>query len=343
MKTPHFKQLLLPLTLGLAHGFSDASAGFLLGRSALADYDTALMILLMYNLAAFGGMPIAGLLSDHFKRPKWITLIGLAATFAGFGLMNISPAGAVALAAFGSACFHAGAGSMSITSTPGSASGPGLFAAFGVLGLAIGGQQGVLNGSLVFPYPLGIATVFILISLQAAPAWTQPEQKDDSLLKAAEVAAVLLVLAIALRSSVWTASQYALVGLSQKALLAAVAAMIGKLIGGFIADRVGWRNYLIGALALAVILMSLGQNLFALTLAAILFLQSTTPASIAALARALPERPGLAASLALGTAIILGGIPAMLGLSNLILAPLGTVIILALAAGMYWFAFRNMK
>ncbi len=335
--------LLLPLLLGLAHGFSDASAGFLLGRSALADYDRALVLLLTYNLVAFGGMPLAGLLSDRFQIPKWLTLGGLLATLSGLALANVNLSLAIPLAGIGSACFHAGAGSLALTSTPRRAAGPGLFAAFGVVGLALGGQQGVLADSAFWPYPLGLALLAALIFILPAPKLTESEHTAESALPVLEVAALALVLAIALRSSIWTATQYALVGKSQMALIVAFAALTGKLLGGFLADRIGWRNYLLGALALAGILFVAGNQFFALTVLGALALQSATPATLAAMARALPNRPGLAASLALGTGIILGGLPSMVGWSALISTPWVTGILLAAALGFYWLAFKRIR
>jgi FSR family fosmidomycin resistance protein-like MFS transporter len=330
---------LLPLLLGLAHGFSDASAGFLLGCAALGDYQNAALLVLAYNLIAFGAMPLAGLLSDHFRRPKTITISGLVATLGGISLAGASLPLAVILAGIGSALFHAGGGSLAITSSPGKASGPGLFAAFGVLGLALGSQQGVLAGSAQWPYLFGLLAVALAIAFQPhAPA---PEAKGPTALPKYEFLAVLLILAIALRSTVWTSSQYALLGLREQALMVSAAAMLGKLLGGFFADKTGWRWYLPGVVAVSIPFITLGQNSFALLLVGVFLMQSSTPASIALLGQVLPKRPGLAASLTLGTALILGGLPSMAGFSAQILSPLATLMILSISAALYWFTTRQ--
>ncbi len=330
---------LLPLLLGLAHGFSDASAGFLLGRAALGDHQNAALLVMAYNLIAFGAMPFAGLLSDHLRRPKLITLIGLASTLAGLAVLEFSVTLAVTLAGIGSALFHAGGGSLAITSSPGKASNPGLFTAFGVLGLVLGGQQGVLAGSPHWPYLFGLFILAVMIAFQ--PHVPVPEAKKTLALPKYEFLAVLLILAIALRSTVWTSNQYALIGLRQQALMVAAAAMLGKLIGGFLADKTGWRWYLPGVVAVSVPFIILGQGFPALLLVGVFLMQSSTPASVALLGQTLPNRPGLAASLTLGTALLLGGLPSMAGFSPQILSTLPTLMILATSAALYWFTTRH--
>jgi FSR family fosmidomycin resistance protein-like MFS transporter len=127
-----------------------------------------------------------------------------------------------------------------------------------------------------------------------------------------------LILALALRSTVWTGLELRAEGQATLLLQIALAAGLGKALGGLLADRLSWWRWIIVALALASSLLVIhgmiaNKGVF-LLLAGVFFLQSLTPALLAALGQALPGRPGVAASLGLGLAVILGGLPALAGI-----------------------------
>jgi len=86
------KRRLLPTTLGLAHGV----AGLLLGRlpRAFALGEVAVLVLL-YNVLAFGAQPLVGLLTDHLRNPRLVALAGLGLLAAwlvvGWGGVLVAP------------------------------------------------------------------------------------------------------------------------------------------------------------------------------------------------------------------------------------------------------------
>src|SRR5512138_2391302 len=138
------RKLALPLVLGLAHGAADGAAGMLLGSlpRGMALGQVALLVLL-YNALAFGAQPLVGLAADRAGRPRAALLAGLLAGLLLLGAALLAfeaqPRLAVALAGLGSAAFHVGGGALALCATRGRAAGPGLFAAPGVAGLALGG------------------------------------------------------------------------------------------------------------------------------------------------------------------------------------------------------------
>jgi FSR family fosmidomycin resistance protein-like MFS transporter len=299
----------LPLLLGLAHGVSDASAGLLIGLIIQQRSPQMNEHILLYNLLAFGLMPLAGLLFDRLRQPKRGAAAGLLLTLTGLLATLVNLNLAILLIGIGSAGLHAGGGSVAITSTPGKASAPGVFAAFGVLGLALGGVASI-------NYASGATfTLIALLVVLAAVIWFTPPVSKSLVESGAESLPVpyailtLLVLAIALRSTVWVGAQMDVARYSSAAVWLALAASAGKLAGGFGADRFGWRRWmLVSLIGAGLLLVFASQWLPGLMLGALL-LQSMTPVSIAAVGKALPGFPGLAASLALGTAIIAGGLP----------------------------------
>jgi len=330
---------LLPLLLGLAHGLSDFAAGGLLGLAARRDPAGALWLLLFYNLVAFGLQPLAGLLADRSGRPRAVALAGLASTALGVVLAGLDVRVAVMLAGAGSALFHAAAGGLATTATPGRAAGPGLFAAFGVVGLALGGSLGYAG---LLPAPLLAGGLLALGMLTLIPRLPQAAAiQPGARLPFVQLVLVPLLLAVALRSAVWTGLQYVHAGETNRLIAWALAAMLGKLLGGFLADRYGWRAWLTLAPAVAGLMIGFADGRLGLELGGLFLLQSATPASLAAAARALPGRPALAASLVLGAALLLGGLPSIFGLAEWMVLPWVTILLSLGAMTGYRFALSG--
>jgi len=322
------RPLRLALLLGLAHGVSDGAAGLLLGQlgHTLAIEQVGALVLL-YNLLAFGLQPIAGMLADQVGRPRAVGVVGLLLVAAGLALAPVAALPAVALAGLGGAAFHVGAGALALRAGGGRAALPGLFAAPGVLGLAIGGALAVgqiAAGPYFLALTVGLAAWMIFIRVEPAvegwPATSGPvadsmgEACHKQEIDGHDLIMLALLAAIALRSLVWTGLQAMMAGNIELLLGMGLAAAAGKAVGGLLADRMGWRRYCLATLAAAALLISLGEGQKWALLLGVGLLQSATPAALAAAWQLLPGRPATAAGLALGLAIAAGGLPGAIGL-----------------------------
>jgi FSR family fosmidomycin resistance protein-like MFS transporter len=144
---------------------------------------------------------------------------------------------------------------------------------------------------------------------------------------------ILLVLlsAIALTSTVWTSFQFLLQNQLNTIVAIAFAATIGKIFGGIFAQRWGWRRYTIASLIIAAFLLFYQPNNLTLILGLAL-LQSSIPVTLTATAKIMPQQPATATGFALGLAIIIGGIPVIVGLSDIIGTPAISVLTIAVVA-----------
>src|SRR5690349_7826315 len=159
------RRWLLPITLGLAHAVADGAAGLLLGRLPAAyPAGQVAVLVLLYNVLAFGGQPVVGLLTDHLRRPRLVALLGIGLQAAGLVLSPFAPVAAVALTGLGSASFHVAGGALALCATNGKAAGAGLFAAPGVIGLALGGYLAVTGNAPTWPFLalLGLLALAVL-------------------------------------------------------------------------------------------------------------------------------------------------------------------------------------
>jgi FSR family fosmidomycin resistance protein-like MFS transporter len=335
-------QYLVPLLLGLAHGVADGSVGMQLGSlNGAVSFERIGLLVLLYNLLAFGGQPLVGLVTDRLRAPRAAVLLGLACHSVALLLSHSNPAGAVVLAGLGSAAFHVGGGALALCATSGRAVGPGLFAAPGVVGLAIGGALAVSGQRplLLFLVPLLVAIVVIgAVRLPALP-YAAPEK--EPIFEDHDLIMLVLLAGIALRSAVWSALQAALAARLDLLLAMAIAAAVGKILGGFLADWIGWRRWTFGALIVAAPLLTLSGENPATLLPGIALLQSATPTALAATGRLLPRRPGLAAGLTLGLAIAAGGLPTVFDLGLRLHRPFALFAVTLLSSGAFWWALRR--
>lgn len=331
---------LLPLLLGIGHGLSDASAGLLVGliiRQRAQDMNAQI---LLYNLVAFGLQPLAGMLFDRIRQPKHGAAVGLLITVTGLLITPLNLNIAIMLIGIGSACLHAGGGSVAITSTPGKASAAGVFAAFGVIGLTIGGMASINYSDIAENI------LILLLIILATIIWVVPHVSSELVERTSSPVPVsllmifFLVIAIALRSTVWVGTQIKVERYTSAALWLAIAAGTGKLVGGFAADRWGWKRWGLVVLAGAGVLLVFSDFSLPALMVGALLLQSVTPLSIAAVGRSLPKSPALAASLALGTAIIAGGLPFFF-LKSGWFEPAILAITLLISTLLYWYVLKK--
>lgn len=331
----------LPTVLGLAHGVSDGAAGLLLG--SLATHSPAAQIallVLIYNALAFGSQPLIGYFADSLRSPRifasgGMTLLAASLVSRALGFGEV----AVLMAGLGSAAFHVGAGALTLRACDGRSDAAGLFAAPGVIGLAIGGALAVSGHYLYLPFLISLVAFVFVIQAWPLPAREASISKPtkEPIFESHDWIMIGLLTAVALRSLLWTSFQLASAGQITALIALGVAAGIGKIIGGFAAERLGYRRWTLLSLLIAAPLLAFAGKKLALLLPGVALLQSTIPLSIAAMARLLPARPATATGLVLGLAVALGGLPTLLAIPPALTPAIALAIILAAAVG-FWFA-----
>lgn len=331
--------------MGLVHGINDCVAGFVLGSFAINTNNTADVSwwILLYNVLAFGGQAPLAMLADRFNYNKAYIFAATLCNAIGLLLFMQIPMLAVVFLGLGSAIIHIAGGTIALLANPQQAGTLGLFTAPGVLGLAFGGLMAFLNVNISWVLLLGtFLSAVIAFCLPSRPKQMVPKLSEQgALLDKHDWVMMLLLLVIAMRSAIWNTFQLIHQGDYHLLLYLAVAAMGGKLFGGFAADKIGWKNYALAALLLAAPLLTLGGRKPVLLALGIGLLQSVTPLALAAMGRSLPHRPALATGLTLGLAIALGGVPMFFGL-NWFREPTALLLLLPLLALAY-FVLLNLQ
>lgn len=329
--------------LALAHAVADGMAGWLLGTLPFTlPLSQVAVLIFWYNLLAFASQPLLGMLVDARQGPdtgRWLLLGGLVGAMISLLVRPAQPLLAVTLAGFASACFHVGGGSVALLVSAGRAAAPGVFAAPGAMGLALGGAAAVAQIDLTWLW-LGCA-LLLAVGVFALPfpaALPMPHHTADRAIDTHDLVMFGLLAAIGLRSAVWDVVQWLMLGQIWPLLGLGCAAMIGKCAGGFLADWLGWRRYAMWALGLAAPLLSFADGSLWLLLPGIALLQSVTPIGIAAVAQRLPGRRATAAGLTFGLAVAVGGVPHLLGLNPWLQTAYGIGLLMVMLIGVLGWA-----
>lgn len=311
------RQLSLPLAeaalLGLGHLAVEATTVVTaVALVAAAGYVTpaALAILAWHNGIAFATQPPLGWLVDraavgHRHAHRDCAVAGCVLSAVGALLLGPAPLAALVMSALGNALYHVGAGGLVLANSPDSAAAQGLFVAPGDLGVAVG----MLVGGGRWPL---CGHWFALASLATiVPLWSMPSASARTGQAATRRACwplLLLLLAVIARPATvsWLGSQ-APPGLTSVLTFYAVATA-AKCLGGFVADRWGWRRACLAAALACAALLPVGGPLAPLTAAALA--QLPTGVTLAAIGRRWPGWPGTAFGIT-SLALYLGGPPAV--------------------------------
>jgi MFS transporter, FSR family, fosmidomycin resistance protein len=334
------------ILLGIGHLLNDCVAGFLLGGLMSRGIPLAQIgiMVLVYNLLAFGGQLPFAWVFDRFPRPKETLQMSLFFSAIAILIAADQPFMAIILSGIASALYHV-AGGVCCLQENGRSFTNGIFAAPGVLGLVAGGFAAYTGTSIGWALLLAtIAGIAVLHqhefpAIKKLYARTGPKLDVD----AHDIIMIILLTGISLRSVVWNLFQLMYEHNYTWLFAIAITAMLGKIIGGAMADRIGWRLYLFCSLSLSIPLLSFFKHNIVALCAGIALLQSSIPVSMTLMYRIMPARPAMAVSYNLGLSIILGALIFFTPLQAKIDSPYFIGLVLLLSLLLFSLASRRMK
>jgi MFS transporter, FSR family, fosmidomycin resistance protein len=334
----------------LAHGAVDAvcvGALWTAYHGGLLSSRTAWSAFFLYNLLAFAVQPVIGMSADRFGRARGFAAGGAVATAAGLGIAALPHAVfvAVAVLGLGNAAFHVGGGVLSLKAAPGRATPLGVFVAPGAAGVVAGTLVGRAGGP-VWIFALALLPLAATMLALPAPAFRRRARSrraggDAPQTGAAGIELVVLLLLFVIAVRAYAGAALVLPWKSDMRLLAALTAgvVLGKALGGVLADRFGWRLVGVSALLLSIPLLALGPATAAAGIAGTLLFNMTMPITLVAVARALPGHYGFAFGLTC-LALFLGSAPVLIGGPGISAATL--VFAALVAAGALWMGLGRL-
>ena len=301
-----------PILWGLLHGLNDFAAGYMLANYTFThNREESFLFIIIYSIIGFGGQLPVGFWLDSkkqiipFAKTSVILLpLAIAAFF-------INAEAGIIVSGIASAFIHVTGGAICLQINDQKSGPVALFTAPGVLGLTFGGLLGSMNSLylLIVVLPISITGFFIL--KEKLPSY-QSQEKKQSELDGHDWLMLGILLVICFRSFLFDVLNHVAQDFDNGVLIIGLSAFAGKIIGGFVADKIGWKKYVYFSLPLALILFQLGkENIYALAFG-IASLQSSVPITLMLMGQSLSSYPATATALSLGTSIALAGLPVYL-------------------------------
>jgi MFS transporter, FSR family, fosmidomycin resistance protein len=316
------------LVLGIVHAVVDCACAFVLFRDVSTPERSLVAVIawiVSYDALAFLLQAPIGLLADRLRADRELGLVGLALVLVALATGPFVPGGGALVAALGNALYHVGAGASVLRTSGVRAAEIGLFVGPGATGLVLGIVLG--RGDAPARVAIGLALLvgaYAAMRSVAAVERNKPGGASPSRIQAGAIllGCALLLLTVATRSivgdtvtSIWRGQPAAIL------LALALASSAGKMLGGLVGDRIGWRRSAGVSLALAGPLLALGLSDRHAAAAGLLLLQATTPLTLKAFHRVIPDRPGFAFGLP-SAVLVLGAAPGIFSLWILRAGPL---------------------
>lgn len=319
------------ITYAFVHMIVDLACAFLLFRF-ISGTKWWYISLLLYNFCAFAiQMPI-GLIADRVNKNPLFALIGCSLVAIAYGMVSI-PLLCVIIAGIGNAFFHIGGGidvlNMSIKKcTP-----LGIFVSPGALGLYLGTLLGKLKLQkylhptisviIVFTLIVSAILIFILafnshhtLKSQNRPLSFPSLSSNDIL-----VAVLFLFLVVCLRSYVGMILNFPWKGQAYNGLFLILGVVLGKALGGILADWIGPIKSTVISLIICSTLFLLFDYPIAGIIAIFLF-NMTMPITLWAMSHIFKGCKGFSFGL-LTFGLFLGFLPKYFNMNNLITTGIG--------------------
>jgi FSR family fosmidomycin resistance protein-like MFS transporter len=304
------------------------------------DFATAVAL---YNALAFAMQAPLGLVLDKWQNPRLAVIFSfLAIAVSVVGLRHF-PFAAIIIAGLASALFHLGGGTISFHFSQGKASMPGVFVAPGDIGVVSGlllGKSGAISTLAAIPVLALLAAVICFIRL---PRVDYSERTAEPGLPLGRILLLVLV-CIAVRSMIgavavfpWKEDQILLIALT-------IAIVIGKGIGGFLADRYGWIFVPTAGLLISAPILAFGRDFPAPAIFGMLLFQMTMPVTLTALYKILPGKPGFAFGLTC-LALMIGLLPGSMPIRAFVSGNVSLLVLIIISAAALFIGlkllFRN--
>lgn len=323
----------------IIHGIIDLSCvSVVLGSLTYYGFEARELFILIvtYNIIAFGLQAPFGYFVDRFQLPKVSALIGCILVLSSIFLFEI-PALAVILSGLGNAFFHVGGGSISLNINPQKATAPGIFVAPGALGLTVGTLIGKSGTFTAWPFILLLLFACVFILLNKVPKINYHKESVKQEIRYFKLVVILILLSVSIRAlygltATWKVDINLLLTLT-------IAIFAGKALGGIVADKFGWIKTAIFALLISAPLLSFFQNSPVLAIAGVFLFQMTMPITVTALSNMLPGRSATAFGLTV-LALIIGVLPTYFGARDFISKDWITFVIIIISTSALLISFK---
>jgi FSR family fosmidomycin resistance protein-like MFS transporter len=338
-----------PAIYGFIHALVDAACVAAVVRTSRGSYVAdlgAFWTVAGYDMLAFGLEFPLGLLVDRLRLARLSMILGAAMAAVVLAPGPVPALATMIVAGVGNALFHLGAGGLVLRSAGGRAAPAGVFVAPGALGLGLGLWMGRTGRGSTFPIYIALAFAVVALITLDKPATVDRDKpigagRQPALLPWL-ILLVLLLVSVAVRSFVGFGACFQCAGGLAVAIGLPAAGFLGKLVGGMVADRLGWLRTSTAALLLSLPLIAFSGGSLFLALPGVLLFQSTMAVTLVAVYALMPRWPATAFGLPC-LALIAGAFPTFVPAGKQLFGRWTFVLLIALSAAVLALALRGLR
>lgn len=324
------KNTIAGILYGFIH-FSVETASFYLLFSRCSTDPLWWLLALLYDALAFLPQGIIGAVTDRYPKCN-IGLMGAAAML--LALLTPADIPALCLIAVGNAMIHVSGANRTLRDSDGKITPAAVFIGAGSFGVFTGQLLGGSIGGHTVLVPLilmMLSTVLIFVIRKTDTASDKPASLDICADKSDIFIVVCAFLGVVIRGYI----AYAIPTEWNKTVMQTAALFIcmgiGKILGGVLCDRIGYRRVTYISLLGALPFLLMGNTNMPLSLIGIALFSMTMSVTAAVLASKFPNRPGFAFGITT-TGLFFGTFPAFFIRPQSLPAHQITVLILSAAA-----------
>lgn len=288
-----------------------------------------MLAIILYNMFGFAFQLPFGVIADRLNKNAYVSAIGcaiLAIAFAVFKLPFIS----CILAGIGNALFHVGGGIDVLNISKSKATLPGIYVATGALGLYLGQKfLSFFVANLYIPIiMLALSTLGLCVLYKKAKnSWKIENNSFDITFNSKTISIIALLLTtVCIRGYAGMILKFDWKSNALFGLFAVLAVIFGKMLGGIVGDKLGWKKTALISLGVATVLFNFAFSNWILGVIAILLFNMTMPITLTALSNTFNDAKGFAFGLTT-LALFIGSIPALLEVDLGLFNPIGLTVL----------------
>lgn len=327
----------------LVHCIVDLSCAAYLSSIIVTSFDpiSVSRFILLYNCLAFITQWPLGVLFNNKNKNAYVSMFGCILILLGyiFGKITLLP---VILIGLGNAFFHIGGGIDILNISNKKASKIGIYVAPGALGLFIGTSINKLK------YPIWIVIVLLIISIIALyllgkNTTTKVKQKEISVLDLKlnkQIVVYFILVAICIRGLLGFVLNYSWKSDFSLALILVIMVVLGKMIGGILADKFGLGKVGVVSLFLSAILFIFSFDSIVIAMISVFLFNMTMPLTLILLSNYL-NHYGLAFGLNT-TALLFGALLTFDPIPDVFFSRVGLFSLVFISLILFYFSYKKV-
>ena len=306
----------------IIHCIVDMSCAMLIAgilTPVITGTNSLIIAIILYNLFAFAFQLPFGILADKVNKNALVSVIGCLFIILAY-FVNALPIVACIIAGIGNALFHVGGGIDVLNISEKKATLPGIYVATGAMGLYIGSKSTYLgfNKFYIIIILLAVSIVALLwLYKQAKQKYkiNNAEPKFENISNKKQFVMYCLLITICIRGYLGLILNFEWKSNFVIGLVCVTAVVLGKILGGILGDKFGWKKISTLSLIISAILFVFAFDNKVCGILAILFFNMTMPITLTALSNMFNNNKGMAFGLTT-LALFIGAVPVLFEYTN---------------------------